>query len=299
MAGGAAALALTVAGWWFWREREPLALFRRLPAENLLLLHLDVDALRRAPGLAPLAASGIAPDPDYVAFVRQTGFDYQRDLDQAAVCYLPDRVYVLARGRFQPDRLRQYALAQGGSCAGGKLEQPCQMPASRPDRRISFLLLSPRVLALATAPESDAVRQLQSEPAVHAVPLARAVVARNPGALLWVTAAPAALGPALPSNLSLLGPVLAKAQRAHLFVNDQSGSLRVVLEADCASEPQAGETRRLLQGVHDLIGGLLRGQQPPNEWQRVLSSARIDQQGNTVRAAWILDPEVLKRLGGP
>ncbi len=299
------------AGWWLWRQKQnERLLFRRLPAENSLLLYLDMNKLRRSETLLPLVRSQVDPDPDYAAFVKQTGFDYQRDLDEAAVCYLADRVYLLARGRFDEPRLSQYAAAQGGSCAGGGVSgkaHVCWMPASRPDRKISFFIISPGVLALATAPEPDAVLQLEVVPVPSAEPLAEAALARSQGtALLWATAAPPALDRALSGsggvspNLVLLSKALAAAQRAYLLLIDRSPNLELSLQAICASEAQAGELRRLWQGLNDLIGGLLRGpvsQGASNDWGRMLASAIIAQKQNTVTATWTLDQSMLRNFG--
>jgi hypothetical protein len=71
------------------------------------------------------------------------------------------------------------------------------------------------------------------------------------------------------------------------------------LKAVCASEPQAAEIRRLLQGLNDFLGGILRGVQGsrgPTEWQRVLATAAIDQKGAVVHAAWTLDGSLLESL---
>ena len=294
------ALLLTLPGllWWLWRSRVRDGLFQHLPGENVLLLHLDVAALRRTAALAPLVQSQVAPDPDYAAFVRETRFDYQRDLDQAAVCWLPDRVYILARGRFDLERLRAYALAQGGACADRLLERPCHLPASQPGRRISFWMLSSGLLALATAPEPDAVLQLQNEPTVNATPLARSAQAMNsePGPpLLWLTTAPSTVGRVLPGVGALFAGSLANAQRVYLFLNPLEKGVQVALHATCASDSQAAETKRLLQGISDLLGGLAR--RGPVEWSRVLNSADIRLQGSTVRATWLLDSETLRLLG--
>ncbi|HYM10837.1 MAG TPA: hypothetical protein VEU62_08890 [Bryobacterales bacterium] len=310
LAAALAVLLAGVAGWWLWRQKQDrMILFNRLPGENVLLFYLDADRLRHAAALAPLVRQRVEPDPDYKSFVQQTGFDYQRDLDAAAVCYLTDRVYVLARGRFDAARLRQYALAQGGSCEGNGLDRPCRMPASQPGRTISFLLISPAVLALATAPEPDAVRQLQTTPQPNAEPLAHAAAAAgDPPPLLWATATPAGLDRALSDstflspNLALFSRTLAGAQRAYLLVADQSPNLQISLRAVCASEAQAGEMRRLLQGLNDLVGGIMHAPRPGKEasvWQRVLASAAISQEKNTVRASWTLDQTVLESFGAP
>jgi hypothetical protein len=298
----------TVLAWWLSRRLlDPTsALFRRLPAEHLVLAYLDVEQLRRAPALAPLLKSRVEPDADYAAFVKQTGFDYERDLDAAAICYLSDRVYILARGRFAEERLRKYAEAQGGSCAGPGLRQPCRVPASRPGLHVSFYLLSPDHLAIATAPEPDAVLQLRSKPSLSAEPLAREVSARNRRpALLWATLTPGALDRTLPGavafspNLALLAKALGNSQRAYLFLTDRAPSLEISLEAACATEQQAAEMQRLFQGLHDLIGGLMRtarGAKPPEPWERVVTSAQIEQRQNSLHAAWTLDETVLKSL---
>ena len=306
----AAVLVVAIAsgiGWWLGSHRSgPARLLGRLPGENLLLLYADFAQARQTRALEPLIRSQVATGPDYAAFVRETGFDYQRDLDAAAVAYLPDRVYVVAQGRFDPGRLRQYAVAQGGGCTGTSLDRPCWMPASQPGRKISYLLLDPGLLALATAPEQDAVLGLAALPPPTAESLGQAVAALNPRrALVWLTASPAGLDQvfrqASSPNLALFARPLATAQRAYLFVNDRSPNLEISLQAVCASEAQAGEMRQLLQGLHNFLGGLLRGgrgtAKPPTEWERVLASAVIEQKAGTVHASWTLDATVLETFG--
>ena len=93
---------------------------------------------------------------------------------------------------------------------------------------------------------------------------------------------------------------LAGAQRAYLFLNDRSPNLEISLKAVCNSEAQAGEMRRLLQGLNDFIASLLRGARrgkPAGDWERVLASAAISQQASTVSAAWTLDQDLLRSLG--
>jgi hypothetical protein len=305
----AAILVVLVAGaggWWLGTHRSgPARLLSRLPGENLLLLYADFAQARQTRALEPLVRSQVATGADYGGFVRETGFDYQRDLDAAAVAYLPDRVYIVAQGRFDSGRLRQYAVAQGGGCSGTALERPCWMPASQPGRKISYLLLEPGLLALATAPEPDAVLALTALPPPTAESLGQAVAALNPRrALVWLTASPAGLDhvsrQATSPNLGLFSRPLANAQRLYLFLNDRSPNLEISLQAVCASEAQATEMRQLLQGLHNFLGGLLRGARgtsQPNEWERVLASAQIEQKAATVHASWTLDSVVLERLG--
>jgi hypothetical protein len=303
-----AALLAGAAGWWIRREKQKKSvLFNRLPAENLLLLYVDLENLRRAAALAPLVRERVDPDPDYAAFVKQTGFDYQRDLDAASVCYLPDRVYLLARGRFDEAKLRRYALSQGGTCAAGGLSRPCRMPASRPGRTISFYLISRGVLALATAPEPEAVLQLENTPVPSAASLAEAANELGGSrALLWATATPAGLegvltGAAVSPNLILFSRALAGAQRAYLFVADRSPNLEIALRAICGSDAQAAELQHLLYGLNEITRSLMGRTQPggSNPWNGILASAAITQQQNKVQAMWTLDRAILESLGAP
>ncbi len=305
-----AAGAPAAIGWWLWRQRRDSSeLFRRFPAEHLLLAYLDVERLRRARALAPLLRSTVEPDSDYNAFVKQTGFDYQRDLDAAAVCYLADRAYIVARGRFDFERLRQYAVSQGGSCDGASLERPCRMPGSRPLRKISFVSPASGVLRMATAPEADAVSRLENASGLTAEPLARSVAKMHPErTFLWATATPASLdrlvagAQGLSPNLTLFSKALAEAQRAYLFLAEHSSGLQISLEAVCSTEEQAARMWRLLQGLHDLIGSLMRqarGKNPPDEWEKVVASAAVQQEKQTARVIWTLGPAALESLGKP
>jgi hypothetical protein len=290
---------------WFWIRRGASAgLLRRLPGENVLLIYADLARLRQTGALAPLLRAQVTPSADYARFVEETGFDYQRDLDAAAVCYLPDRVYVLAQGRFDGERLRQYAASQGGGCKGSDLDQPCWMPASQPGRQISLLLLGPNLLALATAPEPEAVLALRSPPSADAQHLAQTAAELNDGSpLVWLTASPAGLdqaGRQAPSpNLALFSRALAGAQRAYVFLNDLSPDLQLAVRAVCHSAAQAEEMRRLIQGLNDFLGGLLRGVKKPEApgWEQVLASAVVEQKGNTVHASWRLNAQTLETLG--
>ena len=56
-------------------------------------------------------------DPDYLEFVRSTGFDYTRDLDRVAIAIFPTTplptVVTFAEGRFDQQKIIAYALRTG------------------------------------------------------------------------------------------------------------------------------------------------------------------------------------------
>ena len=93
--------------------------------------YIDVAALRalkNSPlaGLLGLTSPGPEADQEYEEFVRQTGFDYTRDLDKAAIAFWPhsfavepgngigeNRVLAIADGRFDQQKIKAYALRTG------------------------------------------------------------------------------------------------------------------------------------------------------------------------------------------
>ncbi len=100
-----------------------------------------------------LAGSKAAEEPDYRRFVEQTGFDYRTDLDAVRGGVLHGDVYFALRGRFEWKQLAEYARDRRAESAVNAM---CEMPASTPERHISFYPLKSDVLALAVSAKQDA-----------------------------------------------------------------------------------------------------------------------------------------------
>src|SRR6266849_5717915 len=138
------------------RPFNAVALVECLPPDQATHLYIDVGALRRSGLLDLLAGSKAAEEPDYRRFVEQTGFDYRTDLDAIAAAFFRGNVYLTLRGRFQWKPLSDYARAQGGQCRN----TICTLPASRPDRNISFYPLKADVLAFSVSAEERGVTMI-------------------------------------------------------------------------------------------------------------------------------------------
>jgi hypothetical protein len=101
------------------------SILSQLPPGAPAVAYIDVAALRKlhdSPLAAVLGLAGENPreDHDYQNFVRDTGFDYTRDLDHAAIAFWPsamqggeNRAVVIADGRFDHDKIKAYALRSG------------------------------------------------------------------------------------------------------------------------------------------------------------------------------------------
>ncbi len=155
------ACAIAGAGIYWFRARRPLPpsnLVAFLPTSDATVIYIDVDTLRRSGILAMVAGSKTSEEPDYRQFVEQTKFDYRQDLDAVAAAMKDGRIYFALRGRFHWSNLKDYATRQGGSCHNDF----CVAQGSQPNRRISFYLLKPDVMALAIGPDDFGAYQITS-----------------------------------------------------------------------------------------------------------------------------------------
>jgi hypothetical protein len=137
-------LIVAALGIYFYRQRGPLPalpgvtnnpgpppdIVSQLPSDAPLVGYVDAAALRRLEN-SPLAAvlgltsPGPEADREYAQFVSDTGFDYTRDLDHAAIAFWPanfgsaetalaeERVLAIAEGRFDEQKIKAYALRTG------------------------------------------------------------------------------------------------------------------------------------------------------------------------------------------
>ena len=93
-----------------------------------------------------------AEEKQYEEFVSQTQFHYLNDLDALAGPSVGDQLFFVIRGRFDWNKLKQYALAHGGVC----LHDYCTAPTSKPGRWANFLPIQSDVIGLAVSPNGTA-----------------------------------------------------------------------------------------------------------------------------------------------
>ncbi len=137
-----------------------------LPPHAPAIAYIDAAALRGFQN-SPLAAilgltqAGPQPDRDYQDFIRDTGFDYTRDLDTAAIALWPaisssgdiseNRVVAIADGRFNESKIKAYALRTGRVVTRNP-RSIYEVPGNPP---VSFEFLSSTRIALASGAGSD------------------------------------------------------------------------------------------------------------------------------------------------
>ncbi|HXT86469.1 MAG TPA: hypothetical protein VN745_05565 [Verrucomicrobiae bacterium] len=132
-------------------------LIHQLPAGVHAVAFADLAALRKASFTNELSA--LAPnssqDPAYTQFVRETGFDYSRDLDRAAASFWPETsatsVVALAQGRFNESKIEQYALRNGGHRVKIRGAEVYEVPGQN-SRLVRFTFLHADEIAIADGP---------------------------------------------------------------------------------------------------------------------------------------------------
>lgn len=288
-----AVLAATL-GWWGYRNGlfgggSDARLLERLPTQDAVVLSIDFSALRSSGLLQKLAPSQALQEPEYAAFVRDSGLNYQTDLDRALVAFAPDGTFLLVRGRFDWAKLDNYARAHGGSCANGL----CRMVGSAPDRRISYLPLNRHLMALAVSRDDVAATRLQ-----HSGPQRLIDAPADP---LWLTIPAAALkrGVGLPPGAQMFLSGIGGAEQVLLSVGSSGPDLEARMKVDCHSPQEAMALALQMQKAATTLSDVLAhtsGAGKPDDLGLLLTSGVFAQNGNTVTGRWPLRKAFLDSL---
>ena len=277
-----------------WYRSRPLsvaAMMKRLPNQTAPLLYLDFAALRQAGILQLLDGSQAAQDPEYLAFVRRTRFDYRQDLDAAMLAFTPSATYMLVKGRFEWNSLRAYVRSQGGACAYSL----CRVPGSSETHRISFLPLQANLMAMAvSADDSAATDMTNSTRGADPVPPGGAVWLSLPGA--WFRSRPE-----LPAGTQMFARSVEQAEQITLSISPEADHLTAHLVVRCHSGHEADEiSAQLIIATSRLREAIVREHHEPNpaDLSGPLSTGSFRSEGNRVLGTWTFEPIFVKTVLG-
>ena len=285
----AAAFLVLLAAGMKWRETrqfsETRMLLSRFPVEDAIVLNVDFAAVRAA----GLLSNGKAPlEPEYKQFLDATGFDFRRDLDSVTASFSKSGYFYIARGRFNWQKLRDYAAHQGGSC----YQDLCRMPGSTPERRISFLPLRDDTMAIAVSTDDLAANRLtkQGEPLTAALPSAPAWVL-VPGSAVHE------LG-AVDPGMGLMLSALNNADRLVVTVELSGSGLAAKMEATCRNKEDAGVLASQLRTVTAKLKEATRQSKDAQSdvLVQVLGGGTFDDNGVKVNGQWPLNRSLIADL---
>jgi hypothetical protein len=238
------------------RREEALAL---MPTDAIAILFADFDELRQAPFVAKLYAWVPKPqaDADYAQFVKETGFDFERDLERITIAVekrgQDSILFAILDGKFDRQKISAYALKDGLAVKTGGREI-FSVPVSGTAKKISLTFLKNDRIAVA----GDANLALFVDAKKRAEDAAywRARFERLAGSPVFaVIRQDAAVGAALaaqaPSGLRSpqLSTLLDQLQWITLAGKPENDRLRVVAEGECTAEATARQLVDLINGV--------------------------------------------------
>ncbi len=303
----------------------PPDLFSQLPADAPVVAYIDAASLRKLQNSPLAAALGLASpgpqaDRDYANFVRDTGFDYTRDLDHAAIAVWPasfgtpenvlgeDRVLAIADGRFDQQKIKAYALRTGKEIPHGP--QPVyEVPGNPP---VSLTFLSPTRIALAggrNASELLARIDINASSSSRA-PAMQSRIQRVAGAPLFAVARTDHLPASFYANFHnapQLEQLARSIQNITLAGQPDGNNLRITLDAECDSMKNAMQVSFLLEtgkmaGSMALSDPRTRRQMTKDQYvflQALLSHATVNYQDKVVRLRLAITPDMLTAAPAP
>ncbi len=292
-----------------------------LPPGAPIIAFGDIAALRSSPFAADLDALGPAPDQekDYRDFVRDTGFDYSRDLDRFAADVwidtthpLPDgsprvSLVAIADGRFDRAKISAYALRMGKVSKHGDTDV-YEVPSGTPGEKFSFAFLSAGRMAIAQSASLHPVFSKSSGTSLDAGTRDR--ISRVTGATFFAVAKtddlPKAI--AIPGMQSGQLNRIVRSIRGLTFAGHPDGNkLVVAAEADCDSMTDALQLSALLDTLRWLGRAALadpktREQMRPEDaaaLDRILKIASVSRDSHWVRVRADIPPDILKASPPP
>jgi hypothetical protein len=234
------------------------ALLSPMPADASFVLFADLAELRSTQFASELFkwAPRPAADAEYSQFLHDTGFDYERDLDRAALAVVkngPDTVlFAVADGRFDRKKITAYAL-QLGTRVVRSGQEIFSIPRAGNTGKISFIFLSDNRIAIANGGDFAALLSPQAGTDANDW---RDRFKRLAGSPLFAVfrqdaAAGSALASRAPGGLQSpqLSALLDQLQWITVAGKPQGAALRIVAEGECRAEQTSRQLSDLLSGV--------------------------------------------------
>jgi hypothetical protein len=263
-----------------------------LPKRTAALAYIDVAAIRNSGLLEKLLGSTVGEEPEYKTFVERTGFDYKRDLDQVILSTSSGVHYFLLKGRFDWNKLKNYATAEGGKCD----DDYCSVAGSTPGRVISFYPVRPTLMALASGATEKAAHDITRRPP-EKLPF------EVPDKPAWLQA-PAALlrdQQGTPAGTRLFMKALEAAENLTMTVGPTGDAFELAIDVTCKTEQDAAVMKAQLEGLTAFLGKMIvreNQQANPADLSGVLTSGVFQRENRHVLGRWPLRKAFLDSLGG-
>lgn len=228
-----------------------------MPSEASAVLFAEFDGLRESPFFTRLLtwAPGPPADADYAQFVKETGFDYEHDLDRVVIAMLKrgsgSALFAILDGKFDRRKISAYALKTGSSTkADGR--EIFSVALSGSSKKNSFTFLRNDRMALTN--DADLAIFLRATRQTEDAEEWRKRFGRLAGSPVFaVIRQPSGAGLAaeVPGGLRSpqLSVLLDQLEWITLAGKPEDDRLRAVVEGECRAEVTARQLVDLLNGV--------------------------------------------------
>lgn len=230
-----------------------------LPPDASAVFFADFDELRRAPFFGELYAWAAKPqaDADYADFLKQTGFDYERDLDRIAIASEKreqgSTLFAILDGKFDRQKISAYAVKSGAvSKSSGREIFSVAMNGST--KKVSFTFLRNDRMALTDDADLNlflSAKKRNEDTAEWSLRFERLAGSPVFAVIRQNAAAGAALAAQAPGGLRSpqLSTLLDQLQWITLAGKPENELLRVVADGECTADATARQLADLLNGV--------------------------------------------------
>jgi hypothetical protein len=250
-------------------ESIRVELLSSTPSDATTVVFIDAVALRKFPLAAQLYASAPTPavDPEYAQFVKDTQFDYERDLQQVAIATIPGAsgaaFFAAAQGQFDQKKIESY-LSRLAPPQRQQDRQVFALPSTNAHHSVFLTFVqSHRVLLanemtffaspLPPSSKVDAREWRQRFDRVAGSPIF--AVVRQDAAAGTLLAAQAPGGFQSPELATLINQLL----WITVAGKPAGQALRVVMEGECPSETVSQQLDDMLKGILMLAQAGLNG----------------------------------------
>lgn len=293
-------------------------LLRQLPVTATSVIYVDVAQLRELgvlKNLAPLTASS-TEEPEYRTFTKETGFEYERDLNQFAFALetrdMKQTYFAVADGKFDRKKITDYLRKTGTSeqKSGREIFHPA---SSASGKSLSVTFLADDRIAFTDGGDLSTQIESASQDAGHAEWTQR--FERLSGTPAFVLLRQdAAIGSVLSQRApgGIASPQLAQLLNQLTWVSiagkPEGSSLRAVIDGECPNDVVMRQLTEFLGGIALLAeAGLndpkLRQKMDPAEreaYLQVLNSidvTKLDRgDSKSVRVSLLITPETWSKL---
>ena len=294
------------------------SLLHALPADATAVIYMDIAESRQGPMLKNISgwSADATTDPEYKQFVRETGFDYEKDLNRVGIVVqnrgATRNYFALADGNFDRKKIEAY-LRKNGSVEQKGAREIFYLAASKQGRTISVSFVSDERVALTDGDDLSAEIEAGQQSAGHKEWTER--FERLAGSPMFaLVRQDATIGAAFNARApgGLRSPQLAQLLNHLLWISiagkPEGEEFRVVVEGECPNEASMRQLADFLNGIALMAqAGLndpkLRQQMDPalrEAYLQLLNSADVAKldRGNSksVRVVLLFTPEIWAKL---